>query len=172
MGFWNDRHQVRSKSKDLKVKLTSLLTNISHNLHFELLCMSLRKLPVVIHVNITIFGVVIRSLWTKIDLIYKARGGYYIQSLMKIVVILDVWHVRVCVCVRACASVRACVRACLCVVGCRFYWKARKGKLISPLTLIKIQPGDNCLSIIFIFNSNQNVFSHIAYLMSHQWCNR
>jgi hypothetical protein len=172
MGFWNDRHQVRSKSKDLKVKLTSLLTNISHNLHFELLCMSLRKLPVVIHVNITIFGVVIRSLWTKIDLIYKARGGYYIQSLMKKVVILDVWHVRVCVCVCACASVRACVRACLCVVGCRFYWKARKGKLISPLTLIKIQPGDNCLSIIFIFNSNQNVFSHIAYLMSHRWCNR
>ena len=170
MGFWNDRYQVRSKSKDLKVKLTSLLTNISHNLHFELLCMSLRKLPVVIHVSITIFGVVIRSLWTKNDLIYKARGGYYIQSLMKIVVIPDVWHVRVCV--RACASVRACVRACLRVVGCRFYWKARKGKLISPLTLIKIQPGDNCLSIIFIFNSNQNVFSHITYLMSHRWCNR
>ena len=144
------------------------LQDKSHNLHFELLCMSLRKLPVVIHVNITIFGGVIRSLWTKNDLIYKARGGYYIQSLMKIVVIPGVWHV----CERACASVRACVRACLRVVGCRFYWKARKGKLISPLLLIKIQPGDNCLSIIFIFNSNQNVFSHIAYLMSHRWCNR
>ena len=144
------------------------LQDKSHNLHFELLCMSLRKLPVVIHVNIAIFGGVIRSLWTKNDLIYKARGGYYIQSLMKIVVIPGVWHV----CERACASVRACVRAFLRVVGCRFYWKARKGKLISPLSLIKIQPGDNCLSIIFIFNSNQNVFSHIAYLMSHRWCNR
>jgi len=91
MGFWNNRHQVRSKSKDLKVKLTSL----SHNLHFELYCISLRKLHVVIqvlHVYITIFGVVIRSLWTKNDLIYKARGRYYIQSLMKIVAIPDVWH--------------------------------------------------------------------------------
>jgi hypothetical protein len=130
MGFWNDRHQVRSKSKDLKVKLTSLLTNISHNLHFELLCMSLRKLPVVIHVNITIFGVVIRSLWTKIDLIYKARGGYYIQSLMKIVVILDVWHVRVCVCVCACVCVRACVCACVPVCGgVSFLLESAKGEI-------------------------------------------
>jgi hypothetical protein len=42
-----------------------LLTNMSYNLHFELYCMSPRKLPVVIHVlhvYLAIFGVEIRSL--------------------------------------------------------------------------------------------------------------
>jgi hypothetical protein len=110
-GFLKWRHQVRSKLKDLWVKLTSLFTIMSHNLHFELLCMLLRKLPVVIHVNITIFGVVIRSLWTKNDLINKARGKYYIQSLMKIVHIFLTYDMRVC----------ACVRVCVCVVVVSFF---------------------------------------------------
>ena len=53
----------------------------------------------------------------------------------------DVWYV--------CMCVRACVRACGGSVV--FYWKTGKGKLIPPQALIKIQPGNNCLSIIFYF---------------------
>ena len=59
--------------------------HIIYILFISLNCMLLKQLPVVIHalhVSITIF-----DLWTKNDLIYIAKGRYYVQLLRKLVAI-------------------------------------------------------------------------------------